>query len=71
MKNIPKIFIRRAITFTMYTTWLLLTILTGMRYLSGIELPQGFIEFYGIFSSAITIMISFYYKGKKEEVEAD
>ncbi len=71
MKNIPKIFIRRTITFTMYVTWLLLTIFTGIRYLNGIELPNGFIQFYMTFSSAITIIISFYFKGKKEEVEAD
>lgn len=71
MKKIPKIFIRRIITFTMYTVWLLLTIFAGIRYLTGFELPNGFIQFYMTFSSAVTIMISFYYTGKKEHVEAD
>ena len=71
MKNIPKIYIRRAITFTMYTLWIVTTLIAGYKYLSGIELPSGFIEFYSIFSGAVTIMIAFYYKGRIEDVNAD
>jgi len=71
MKKIPKIFIRRIITFTMYTVWLSLTIFAGIRYLTGFEMPNDFVEFYKIFSGAITIMIVFYYTGKKEHIEAD
>lgn len=71
MKNIPKIYIRRAITFTMYTLWIVTTLIAGYKYLSGINLPSGFIEFYITFSSAVTIMISFYYKGTKSEVDSD
>lgn len=66
-----KIWIRRGITFSMYGVWLPLTIFAGVRYLAGIELPQGFIQFYGIFSSAVTIMMTFYYTGRKDQVEAD
>jgi len=71
MKKIPKIFIRRILTFTMYSAWWVITLISGYKYLSGIELPEGFIQFYITFSSAVTIMISFYYKGKKDEIEAD
>ena len=71
MKKIPKIYIRRILTFTMYVVWWLITVVAGYKYLTGIDLPEGFIQFYITFSSAVTIMISFYYKGKREDVEAD
>ena len=71
MKNIPKIYIRRAITFSMYTLWIVTTLIAGYKYLSGINLPDGFIQFYITFSSAVTIMITFYYRGKQDEVDAD
>jgi len=71
MKKMPKIFIRRIITFSMYSLWWLITIVAGYKYLTGIDLPEGFIQFYMTFSSAVTIMISFYYKGKIEDVNAD
>ena len=70
-KKFQKIYIRRFLTFTMFSVWLPMTIVAGYKYLSGIELPEGFIQFYITFSSAVTIMISFYYKGKPEEVNAD
>ena len=66
-----KIYIRRALTFSMYSVWWIITIIAGYKYLTGVDLPEGFIQFYITFSSAVTIMISFYYKGKAEEVEAD
>ena len=71
IKKIPKIYIRRTITFTMYLTWWFITANAGCKYLSGIQLPDGFTEFYVTFSSAATIMISFYYKGKQDEIDAD
>jgi len=71
MKKIPKIFIRRILTFTMYSLWYAITLVAGYKYLSGIDLPSGFIEFYITFSSAVTIMITFYYKGKADEVDSD
>ncbi len=71
MKNIPKIFIRRTLTFFMFSLWFIITATAGHRYLFGIELPNGFNQFYITFSGAVTIMISFYYTGKKEHVEAD
>ena len=71
MKKIPKIYIRRILTFTMYSAWYVITLIAGYKYLSGINLPEGFIEFYITFSSAVTIMISFYYTGKKEHIEGD
>lgn len=55
----------------MYSLWIVTTLIAGYKYLSGINLPEGFIEFYVTFSSAVTIMISFYYKGTKIEVDAD
>ena len=55
----------------MFSVWLPMTIIAGYKYLSGINLPEGFIQFYVTFSSAVTIMISFYYKGKLPEIEAD
>jgi len=55
----------------MYSLWWLITIVAGYKYLTGIDLPEGFIQFYMTFSSAVTIMISFYYKGKIEDVNAD
>ena len=69
--RIKKIYIRRTLTFTMYSLWWIVTLIAGYKYLSGIELPEGFIQFYITFSSAVTIMISFYYKGKAEEVDND
>ena len=71
MKNIPKIYIRRIITFTMYSLWYVITLIAGYKLLSGVRLPEGFRDFYMIFSSAVTIMISFYYTGKKEHIEGD
>jgi len=71
MKKIPKIFIRRGITFTMYIVWWIITVVAGDKLLRGIALPDGFTQFYITFSSAVTIMISFYYKGKQEEIDAD
>jgi len=55
----------------MYLTWWFITANAGCKYLSGIQLPDGFTEFYVTFSSAATIMISFYYKGKQDEIDAD
>jgi len=71
MKKMPKVFIRRILTFTMYSVWWIITIIAGYKYLTGINLPEGFIQFYITFSSAVTIMISFYYTGKREHIEAD
>ena len=66
-----KIYIRRALTFTMYSLWYIITLIAGYKYLIGIDLPSGFIQFYITFSSAVTIMIAFYYKGKADEVNND
>ena len=66
-----KIYIRRALTFSMFSVWLPMTIIAGYKYLFCAGLPEGFIQFYITFSSAVTIMISFYYKGTKVEVESD
>ena len=55
----------------MYSVWWVTTLIAGYKYLSGINLPEGFIQFYVTFSSAVTIMISFYYKGTRSEVEND
>jgi len=55
----------------MFSVWLPMTIIAGFKYLSGTNLPEGFIQFYITFSSAVTIMISFYYKGKADEVNSD
>ena len=71
MKKFQKVYIRRILTFTMYSVWWIITIIAGYKYLTGIDLPAGFIEFYITFSSAVTIMISFYYKGTKIEVDND
>ena len=71
MKKFQKIYIRRILTFTMYSVWWVITLIAGYKYLSGIDLPAGFTEFYITFSSAVTIMISFYYTGKKEHIDAD
>ena len=66
-----KIFIRRCLTILMFSVWWLLTVFAGMKYLKLIELPEGFNDFYRVFSGAITIMIAFYYTGKPEQIEAD
>jgi len=55
----------------MYGVWWLITVVAGYKFLTGANVPDGFVEFYITFSSAVTIMISFYYKGKREDVEAD
>ena len=55
----------------MYSLWIATTLIASYKYLSGMELPTEFIQFYICFSSAVTIMISFYYKGKADEVESD
>lgn len=69
--RLRKIYIRRTITFSLYFTWLIITILAGKQYLCCVQLPNGFTEFYGILSGAVTIMIAFYYKGNDKEVESD
>lgn len=71
MKRFQKIFIRRILTFSMFSVWLPMTIIAGYKYLFCTGLPTEFIQFYITFSSAVTIMISFYYKGKADEVESD
>ena len=71
MKKFQKIYIRRFLTFTMFSVWLPMTIIAGYKYLTCVDLPEGFIQFYITFSSAVTIMISFYYKGTKNEIEGD
>jgi len=55
----------------MYSLWYVITLIAGYKLLSGIDLPEGFRDFYMIFSSAVTIMITFYYKGKADEVSND
>ena len=71
MKKFQKVYIRRILTFTMYSVWWIITVIAGYKYLTGVNLPEGFIEFYITFSSAVTIMITFYYRGKIDEVNAD
>ena len=69
--KVKKVYIRRSITFSLYITWLAITIIAAHHYLCCTQLPNGFTEFYGILSGAVTIMITFYYKGTDKEVEAD
>ena len=69
--KLKKVYIRRSITFSLYITWLAITIIAAHHYLNCVQLPNGFTEFYGILSGAVTIMITFYYKGTDREVEAD
>jgi len=52
--------------------WWLVTLIAGYRLLVNcIDLPEGFRDYYITFSSAVTIAIGFYFKGrngtKKEE----
>jgi hypothetical protein len=64
--------VRRILTFTMFSVWWLVTLIAGYRLLVNcIDLPEGFRDYYVTFSSAVTIAIGFYFKGrngtKKEE----
>ena len=67
-------FVRRIMTAVMFTLWCLVSFFAGWRLLiNQIALPEGFRDYYVTFSSAVTIAIGFYYKGRnggiKEKIE--
>jgi len=70
-------FVRRIMTGVMFTLWCLVSIMAGWRLLiNQVALPEGFRDYYVTLSSAATIAIAFYYKGrngvikeKKEKIE--
>jgi len=63
--NQHKFIVRRILTFTMYSVWWLITLIAGYRLLiNQVALPEGFRDYYITFSSAVTIAIGFYFKGR-------
>ena len=63
--NQHNFFIRRILTFTMFSIWWIVTLIAGYRLLiNQVALPEGFRDYYVTFSSAVTIAIGFYYKGR-------
>jgi len=63
--NEHKFIVRRILTFTMYSVWWLITLIAGYRLLiNQVDLPEGFRDYYVTFSSAVTIAIGFYYRGR-------
>ena len=52
-------------TSIMFTLWCLVSAIAGWRLLiNQVALPEGFRDYYVTFSSAVTIAIGFYYKGR-------
>jgi len=63
--NQHKFMVRRILTFTMFSVWWLVTLIAGYRLLINcVDLPEGFRDYYITFSSAVTIAIGFYFKGR-------
>jgi len=63
--NQHKFMVRRIMTAVMFTLWCLVSIMAGYRMLiNQVALPEGFRDYYVTFSSAVTIAIGFYYKGR-------
>ena len=63
--NQHKFMVRRILTFTMFSVWWLVTVIAGYRLLINLlDLPEGFRDYYITFSSAVTIAIGFYFKGR-------
>ena len=68
--NRHKFIVRRILTFTMYTVWWIVTIVAGYRLLINcLDLPDSFRDYYITFSSAVTIAIGFYFKGRNGHKE--
>ena len=58
-------FVRRTMTGVMFTLWCLVSAIAGWRLLiNQVALPEGFRDYYVTFSSAVTIAIGFYFKGR-------
>jgi len=58
-------FVRRIMTGVMFTLWCLVSAIAGYRLLINcVDLPEGFRDYYVTFSSAVTIAIGFYFKGR-------
>ena len=63
--NIHKFIVRRIMTAVMFSLWCIVTILAGWRLLINQNaLCEGFRDYYITFTSAVTIAIGFYYKGR-------
>jgi len=63
--NQHKFIVRRIMTSVLFTLWCLVTFIAGYRLLINlVDLPEQFRDYYITFSSAATIAIGFYYKGR-------
>jgi len=63
--NQHKYIIRRIMTATMFSLWWIFTLIAGYRLLINlVDLPEQFRDYYITFTSAVTIAIGFYYKGR-------
>jgi len=63
--NQHNFFVRRIMTGVMFTLWCLVSIMAGYRlFINQVALPEGFRDYYVTFSSAVTIAIGFYFKGR-------
>lgn len=72
MKKFQKIFIRRAIVFVMIPIVLAIDIDSYLLYRIGLlEYTVGLVGFLSIINGLLGTIIAFYFKGKKDEVEAD
>ena len=71
--NKHKFMVRRIMTASMFSLWWLVSLIAGYRLLINlVDLPEGFRDYYITFSSAVTIAIGFYFKGRngiKEKIE--
>ena len=63
--NQHKFMVRRVMTSVMFSLWCFVSIMAGWRLLiNQVALPEGFRDYYVTFSSAVTIAIGFYYRGR-------
>ena len=63
--NQHKYIIRRIMMATMFSLWWIFTLIAGYRLLINlVDLPEQFRDYYITFSSAVTIAIGFYFKGR-------
>jgi len=72
MKKFQKIFIRRAIVFILIPIVLAIDIDSYLLYRIGLlEYSVGLVGFLGIINGLLTTVIAFYFKGRREDIEAD
>ena len=70
--NQHRYIVRRIMTATMFSLWWIFTLIAGYRLLINlVDLPEQFRDYYITFTSAVTIAIGVYYKGRNGDKGGD